>query len=216
MDYSGKLIRKPWGVEYELYRNPNVAIWHLTIREGKRTSLHCHPNKKTGLIVLKGRCLVYFLSGTPVPLTPGDKIMIRHGVFHQTKPMTGTGECELLEVETPPDKDDLIRLEDDYGRAGAPMESEGEPFDAPQFSRECELMLGDCSLRMSYRQENQVGHPYCLATKIIVLDGGIKATLKGQDVWVLHHGDVVDTRTLALLAGKFTPVPSTVLEVKVA
>ena len=46
--------RKPWGCEFLAYENDNVAIWHLLIDPWAETSLHCHPNKKTGLIVLEG------------------------------------------------------------------------------------------------------------------------------------------------------------------
>lgn len=111
-----KTVIKPWGCEYLLYQNDNVAIWHLYIDAYQETSLHSHPNKKTGLIVLNGAAKVSFLDND-TKLFYGEKIMIRHGVFHKTKSMTDT-TLQLLEIETPVNKEDIVRLEDNYGRAG--------------------------------------------------------------------------------------------------
>ena len=47
-------VTKPWGYEYLAYENDNVGVWILHIKEGESTSMHCHPNKDTGLIVLEG------------------------------------------------------------------------------------------------------------------------------------------------------------------
>ena len=107
-----KAKRKPWGHEYLIYENDQVAIWHLFINKWQRTSLHCHPNKKTGLLVLRGGAQISFLNGKQKVFT-GEKVMIRHGVFHQTKNMTGE-VLELFEIENPVDKGDIVRLEDSY------------------------------------------------------------------------------------------------------
>ena len=53
-DYSNVVVKKPWGYEYLIYCNDIVAIWILHIQCGAQTSMHCHPNKNTGLIVLNG------------------------------------------------------------------------------------------------------------------------------------------------------------------
>jgi len=102
-----KTVIKPWGCEYLLYQNDNVAIWHLYIDAYQETSLHSHPNKKTGLIVLNGAAKVSFLDND-TKLFYGEKIMIRHGVFHKTKSMTDT-TLQLLEIETPVNKEDIVR-----------------------------------------------------------------------------------------------------------
>ena len=84
MDYSNVIVKKPWGMEYLCYRNSNVAIWFLHIEEGKETSMHCHPQKTTGLVVLTGEVEVSFLSDSR-KLKPLDKVMIRRGLFHSSK-----------------------------------------------------------------------------------------------------------------------------------
>jgi mannose-6-phosphate isomerase-like protein (cupin superfamily) len=110
-------IKKPWGYEYLLYQNNEVAIWHLFIDAYQQTSLHSHPNKKTGLVILDGAAKVSFL-GSESKLFYGEKIMIRQGVFHRTSSMT-PHLLQLLEIETPVNKEDIVRLEDYYGRAGS-------------------------------------------------------------------------------------------------
>ena len=48
--YYNKLVKKPWGSEYLIYENSKIAAWLLDISYKKKTSLHCHPLKKTGFI----------------------------------------------------------------------------------------------------------------------------------------------------------------------
>jgi hypothetical protein len=45
-----------------------------------------------------------------------EKQMLRRGLFHSTKRFS-EGGIFMLEVETPKDKNDLVRLDDEYGRA---------------------------------------------------------------------------------------------------
>ena len=48
VDYSNIKVKKPWGSEYLIYQNNDIAVWLLKIIKGQNTSLHCHPIKKTG------------------------------------------------------------------------------------------------------------------------------------------------------------------------
>ena len=45
---SGKKVIKPWGFEYKIYSNGVSSTKLLNIKSGKKTSMHCHPIKKTG------------------------------------------------------------------------------------------------------------------------------------------------------------------------
>ena len=60
--------------------------------------------------------LVVELAGerTKLKFKPGDCLHIVPGMKHR---MTGLDECDVLEVSTP-ELDDVVRLEDRYGRAG--------------------------------------------------------------------------------------------------
>ena len=48
--YDDKVVMKPWGYEYVVFRNKNnLSVTLLNINYGKSTSLHCHPKKKVAL-----------------------------------------------------------------------------------------------------------------------------------------------------------------------
>src|SRR3989344_3033869 len=121
IDLSKIVVNKPWGHEYLLTNTPLVEVWHLSLDHLKSTSTHCHPNKKTALIVLDGKAAFSTLGKTSI-LSARDAVTIEAGVFHSTKCLSKKG-LKLLEVETPPMKHDLIRLKDRYGRADTGYES---------------------------------------------------------------------------------------------
>lgn len=114
-DYRNLVVRKPWGYEYLLFENDFVAIWVLHLKKSHATSMHCHPLKKTSLVVLSGIAQSSTLSGW-FDLTVLDGLLIENGVFHTTKALSE--EVFVMEIETPPNKKDLVRLKDSYGREG--------------------------------------------------------------------------------------------------
>lgn len=121
-DIYKTIINKPWGNEYCIYRNNNLSIWLLKIDPSKKTSLHCHPTKKTGLILLGGIASISLIERT-FNLEGFKKLIFRNGMFHQTHNISNE-PIYLIEVETPDNKFDLIRIEDDYGRKYTKFEGE--------------------------------------------------------------------------------------------
>jgi hypothetical protein len=124
MSHSSSIVKKPWGFEYLAYQNTEVAIWILHINKNQSTSMHCHPQKTTGLVVMDGIAEISFLADKRI-LNSLDKVMIRRGLFHSTKALT---DLILLEIETPNDKQDLVRLKDKYGRETKAYEDESFEF----------------------------------------------------------------------------------------
>ena len=127
-DYSNVIVKKPWGYEYLVFKNDFVAIWMLQIVRKRKTSTHAHPNKKTGLVLLSGSATSSHSEGI-IELKPMDGIIIEKGVFHSTEafsphpiqPLSENG-IWVMEIESPPIKTDLVRMKDEYGRAGASYE----------------------------------------------------------------------------------------------
>lgn len=116
-DYSDEIVQKPWGYEYQILNNNNIAIWILHINGGQSTSLHCHPNKQTVLTLLDGEKAICIGLITLKELHKGDTVLIDKATFHQTlatiyKPII------IMEIETPVNKNDLVRYVDSYGRVG--------------------------------------------------------------------------------------------------
>ncbi len=114
LDYSGLVVNKPWGYEYLLYEDKKVAIWMLYIKKGHSTSMHCHPKKKSCLLILSGNALSSTLNNN-FNLKEKDALIIDKGVFHKTEAVSDNGTF-LIELETPPNKNDLFRLKDNYKR----------------------------------------------------------------------------------------------------
>ena len=194
------LIRKPWGHEYCAYRNEHVAIWVLHITKGERTSLHAHPNKNTALIILRGTVELEFIRGRHRVMTGLDKINIFRGRFHRTRAVT---DAVLLEVEAPGDKGDIVRLDDDYGRAALPLETGTEPIDEHclRISESgCHHDFAACGLMVS-RPSNGFDLPLNFGTTLIItLRGGLRGGL-------LPPGDAVDAISFIRMASKFSPIP---------
>ena len=113
-NYRAKVVRKPWGYEFLIFENAQVAVWFLHIQKDHATSMHCHPHKRTALSVLSGKALCNTFHQRNF-LSAGDAINLDAGVFHATKAMSLEGLL-LLEMESPNAKADLVRLEDSYGR----------------------------------------------------------------------------------------------------
>lgn len=119
-EYNNTIVRKPWGYEYLMYESDKIGIWYLYIMHGCQTSLHCHPLKKSGYILLTGEAEVSFLNDS-ISLNAVSKLMIREGLFHSTKALSSDG-IHIIEVESPPNKTNLVRLDDEYGRKNQPYE----------------------------------------------------------------------------------------------
>ncbi|CAA0130402.1 Uncharacterised protein [Mycolicibacterium vanbaalenii] len=122
--HLSEMIVKPWGCEYRAYVDDFIDVWQLTINAGHATSMHAHPRKVTYLICLDGEGITHTLSGTTA-VQPGSILQIGKGVFHSTESL-GPGPLVLVEVETPRNKYDLVRLKDGYKRAGTGYEQISE------------------------------------------------------------------------------------------
>ena len=204
MNYENVIVKKPWGQEYLCYHNNNVAIWFLHIKEGQQTSMHCHPNKNTGFVVLQGKTFLSFLRGG-VEINGLNKINIFRSRFHSTKALT---DAYIFEIETPEDKGDLVRLEDNYGRVGKKYEGSShhenkteECFWLEEASIEPEgSYLCGCEMKHIIIEDKQL----LLnkeETEMIVITGGGLVTKEGQNI--LWPGDVIDGKSLERLANKF-------------
>lgn len=120
-DELSKVVVKPWGHESRIFADPVYDLWHLCIVEGGATSMHAHLRKTTQLLCLSGQGLFDTLHGSHT-VAPGTVITIGPGAFHRTQ--SCSPELHLIEVETPRNKFDLIRLHDNYARSRTAYESE--------------------------------------------------------------------------------------------
>ena len=210
MSHVKNIVKKPWGYEYLLYENDKVALWFLYIKNGERTSTHCHPNKTTGLALLDGEVEVSFLSDKN-KLYPLTKIMIRKGLFHSTQAVSENGAC-VLEIETPVDKHDLVRFKDSYGREGKPYED--STFEYPK-EDDCVWLegpargaknvydVGNSKLSVVNIDSSSYFDNLKDEQNVMFLQGGLKTD---YDVTVAGAGDVVSVKVIKQLKEVFSEI----------
>tara|TARA_B100001250_G_scaffold366500_1_gene347917 strand:- start:449 stop:1123 length:675 start_codon:yes stop_codon:yes gene_type:complete len=207
MNYSEIQVKKPWGYEYLVYKNHEVALWYLYIKDKHSTSMHCHPNKTTGLILLDGRATVSFMNDS-FNLSPISKTMIRKGLFHSTRASSKNG-AHVFEIESPVDKHDLVRLEDNYGREGKPYESKEfqkpkEPdslwLEEPQINSSNEYNFLNCKIYIRKTSNIKDLTLETINDNIVFLDGGISTK---EGILVAQPGDVLSNNTLKKLINLF-------------
>lgn len=205
--YDHAIVQKPWGYEYLMYENGVVAVWYLFIKQGARTSLHCHPRKKTGLILLSGEAVVSFLNGSQI-VRPLSKLMMREGLFHSTEATAPDG-IVVLETETPCEKENLVRLEDSYGRqeqpyegseAIVPLHKDCLQLDDPQEGRVWRYPLCGYVLSVEKARESSIFLERPPGQLLILLHGGLRSRTGDT---VLGPGDVVSSDTADRLAKTF-------------
>ena len=115
-----KRVEKPWGYELWWARTERYVGKILHLCRGESLSLQYHNVKDETILLQSGRLL--FETRSPgqegdlrrIEMKPGDVFHIPPGTLHR---MTGLEDCDILEVSTP-ELEDVVRLEDRYGRAG--------------------------------------------------------------------------------------------------
>ena len=110
-------VPKPWGHELIFAENERYAGKILHLEAGQSLSLQYHERKDETLYVLSGemRLEVGQDGGLrQMRLKPGEAFRIEPGVHHR---MSADVATEIVEVSSP-ELDDVVRLEDRYGRAG--------------------------------------------------------------------------------------------------
>ena len=111
-------VEKPWGHEEIFAETAGYVGKILFIREGEALSLQYHEVKEETLRVLDGE--LELIAGPNVEgleshrLVPEMVFHISPGTLHRMIALT---DCRLLEVSTN-HLDDVVRLEDRYGREG--------------------------------------------------------------------------------------------------
>jgi mannose-6-phosphate isomerase len=110
-----KTIPKPWGYELIWAHTERYVGKILHINKGESLSYQYHRIKDESIRLLEGTLeLDVEVNGTrqTLKLEPGDCFHITPRTKHR---MIAIEDCDVLEVSTP-ELDDVVRLEDRYGR----------------------------------------------------------------------------------------------------
>jgi mannose-6-phosphate isomerase len=117
-DGAARRVDKPWGHELIWAVTDRYVGKVLVIEAGKRLSLQLHEIKDESILVTSGRLRLYLEDDAGVvqieELGAGDYRHVPTGRIHRYEAIERT---ELMEVSTP-ELDDVVRIEDDFGREG--------------------------------------------------------------------------------------------------
>jgi mannose-6-phosphate isomerase len=115
---AARRVDKPWGHELIWAQTDRYVGKILVIETGRRLSLQKHAEKDEWILVREGRLRLYLEDDQGVvqveDLGPGTDRNVPTGRIHRYEAIE---RCELVEVSTP-ELDDVIRIEDDFGREG--------------------------------------------------------------------------------------------------
>jgi mannose-6-phosphate isomerase len=115
---EGEFSERPWG-NYTVLSDdaPDHKIKRIVVHPGKRLSYQRHARRAEHWFIVSGHAQVT-LDGNVSELVPGQAIDIPMGAAHRIA-NDGGADVVFIEVQhgTYFGEDDIVRLEDDFGRA---------------------------------------------------------------------------------------------------
>jgi mannose-6-phosphate isomerase len=110
--------QRPWGNYTVLDEAVDYKVKRITVVAGKRLSYQRHARREEHWLIVHGAGLVT-LDGEELDVLPGAAVDVPVGAAHR---IANTGTTQLLifiEVQRGDyfGEDDIVRLDDDYGRA---------------------------------------------------------------------------------------------------
>ena len=109
--------RRPWGTFTVLDEGENFKVKRIEVLPGKRLSYQKHSQRAEHWVVVQGTAKVT-LDGRDITIETGQAIDIAIGAAHRVE---NPGAVPLLFIEVQRGnylgEDDIVRLQDDFGRA---------------------------------------------------------------------------------------------------
>jgi mannose-6-phosphate isomerase-like protein (cupin superfamily) len=111
--------QRPWGSYTVLDDDGTHKVKRIVVLPGKRLSYQRHARRSEHWFIIAGAPRVT-LDGTQLDLVAGQSVDIPVGTDHRIE-NPGTTDVVFIEVQHGEyfGEDDIVRLEDDYGRADA-------------------------------------------------------------------------------------------------
>jgi quercetin dioxygenase-like cupin family protein len=111
-----KRVEKPWGYELWWAQTDRYVGKLIHVNKGHALSLQYHNRKDETIYVHAGKILFEMQEGdalTKRELLPGQAVHVTPPTVHR---MTALEDSDVFEVSTP-ETDDVVRIEDRYGRS---------------------------------------------------------------------------------------------------
>lgn len=112
----GESDERPWGTYLVLDDEPDHKVKRITVWTGQRLSYQRHEHRSEHWFVVSGGGVVV-LDGVEKNVGPGVALDVPRGSAHRIS-NTSDGDLVFIEVQHGDyfGEDDIVRLEDDYGR----------------------------------------------------------------------------------------------------
>lgn len=109
-------VHRPWGSYQTIIEGPRYKVKEIIVHPGRRLSGQYHNHRAEHWVVVEGEAEIQHGDVT-CTLTEDQSLYIPLGTVHRLK-NPGKGPLRLIEVQTGSylEEDDIVRLDDDYGR----------------------------------------------------------------------------------------------------
>ncbi|PSR26496.1 MAG: cupin domain-containing protein [Sulfobacillus thermosulfidooxidans] len=108
-----KRVEKPWGYELWWAVTDRYVGKVIHVNQGQSLSLQYHHVKHESMYVVAGQAEI-LINDELRRMGPGEAVEVPPLTKHR---LTALTDLEVMEVSTP-ELDDVVRLEDNYGREG--------------------------------------------------------------------------------------------------
>lgn len=111
--------QRPWGSFTILDEGDNYKVKRIEVLPGKRLSYQRHSRRAEHWFVVSGNAKVT-LNGSEILVKAGQSIDIATGDAHRVENPHASENLVFIETQTGDyfGEDDIVRLDDDFGRAG--------------------------------------------------------------------------------------------------
>ena len=108
---------RPWGSFETLEQRPGSLFKRIIVRPGKRLSLQYHQYRAEYWVVMQGRGMAQ-IGEEQCAMQPGTSFYVPLGAVHRIENTHASDALEILEVQLGAalSEEDIVRLDDDYGR----------------------------------------------------------------------------------------------------
>lgn len=119
VDLTPRFDSRPWGSFHVLDEGHTYRVKRIEVLPGKRLSYQTHAQRAEHWVVVQGVARVT-LDGREIALSSGDAVDIPLGAAHRIE-NPGGEKLVVIEIQRGSyfGEDDIVRLQDDFGRVSA-------------------------------------------------------------------------------------------------
>jgi len=114
---SNEFDHRPWGSYYVLEDSEDYKVKRIEVLPGKRLSYQKHSRRSEHWYIVRGTAKVT-LNGVEKLVNKGETVDVEVGDLHRVENPDPTVLLVFIEIQTGEyfGEDDIVRLEDDFGR----------------------------------------------------------------------------------------------------